>query len=432
MVQESKEELSTFLQSGKINERALSESLDFSGLDIDDFDRLKQIHFVLSKPVLDFVRELPNRVRRIKKESRRAKTVTHGRVEGKIDWSETTKLRNSDNYGDNTVFACETPSYEYDIPENLVLKKVLGIIYDVVTKELESVDYSWRTQGWKEDRIRDIRDVFDKNVHVNRITDYGEIDLRPRDLDAARKSRNPLYYRSYELYEKYERLMSNNLEDDIERLLRETLVEPKEVSTLFELFAVFKIIKGLSEKNPLSLQVIEPGSDEIARMESGNRTVKVFHDEQGSLDFFVSVDDIGEVENEHFKRHKQVLENHKSLYKEFTGGETSQSLSQGFPDIIIEVYENGTDEELDKVLLGEVKYTDKLPTFSKGLKQLIEYMKYARLEDSDTYLDESGCKISGLVVTDGLEISGYEENIRCINTGNLIEGLSQNVLETSC
>jgi hypothetical protein len=421
LVSESKEELVTFLRNGEINERRLSESLDYSGLDIDSFDRIKEVHFVLSEPVLSFVRELPGRIRRIKKESRRSSNVTHGRVEGKVDWGRTTKLRNSDNYGDRSVFACETPSYEYDIPENLVLKKVLGIVYEIVTRELESVEYDWRTKTWGEELITEMKDIFDKNVHVNRIRRHGKIDLRARDLDAARKSRNPLYYEAYELYDRYERLMGDELGEDVERLLLETLVEPRRVSTLFELFAVFKIVENLRNEYPVSLRVIEPGSEEIARMESEERVVKVFHDKQGDLNFYVPVDRIGDIENEYLRRYKQVIEEHRQLLGEFLGKGVNESLYQGRPDIVVEVFERDDGLRLDSVLLGEVKYTESEATFSQGLKELLEYMKYARMDD--THLDEMGCDLSGLIVTDGVDASGQKNSVRSIDTDDLLRGV---------
>jgi len=118
LVAETASEFVTFLRKGNINERQISERIDFGGLEIDDFRRLKRVHFVLSDPVIKFVEQLPQRIRQIKKETQRSQKVTRGEVEGRIDWGATTKFRNSQSYGDNTLFVCNTPYAEYDTPEN--------------------------------------------------------------------------------------------------------------------------------------------------------------------------------------------------------------------------------------------------------------------------------------------------------------------------
>ena len=66
LINATTEELATYLRSGALNTRALTESLDYDGLDIDEWDRIKRIHFCLSDPVHEFIRHLPDRVRRIK------------------------------------------------------------------------------------------------------------------------------------------------------------------------------------------------------------------------------------------------------------------------------------------------------------------------------------------------------------------------------
>ncbi|GAA0201009.1 hypothetical protein GCM10009000_013950 [Halobacterium noricense] len=60
-------------------------------------------------------------------------------------------------------------------------------------------------------------------------------------------------------------------------------------------------------------------------------------------------------------------------------------------------------ESLTDVIIGEVKYTKSETTFSRGLRELLEYLYFAR--EADQYLFNNvtqECRISGLLCTDGV------------------------------
>jgi hypothetical protein len=413
LVGEVQDELVTFLQSGTIAEADVVSTLDFTDLEIDDFARLKRIHFCLSDPVVDFVEKLPERVRSIKTANQRERVHTRGEVRGSIDWNQTTKLRHTDSYGDRTVFACESPYVEYDIPENLVLKRLLWIIRRTVERELGCFDYGWRRDQWSDDRMREFRRLYSRNVHLNRIRDGGDIEPTARDLTAARTSREPLYAEAYDLYDTYRQLQSGRYDDPaVQSLLRETLVVPERLPRLFELFCVFKLIRLLSELYPrLALQVIEPGAADIARLENETHRIEVYHDQQGNLQFHEPLDDI-EAETPYFQRYQDVLETHVELMDAFLDRGAGQALYSGRPDIVVEVYEKETDRTLPRrVLLGEIKYTESEQTFARGLRELLEYTRFARIRD--TYLNEApGVDVGGVLITDGVETETVEGMIR--------------------
>ncbi|TKX49968.1 hypothetical protein EXE49_09250 [Halorubrum sp. ASP121] len=412
LVEAAQEELAAFLATGGINERKLSKKLDFSGLDIDDFSRIKQVHFVLSKPAVEFVQELPRRIRKVKKESHRSSEISRGEIRGKIDWGATTKLRHSQSYGDTSLFVCEAPYFEYDIPENLVLKKLLSIIYRTVERDLKEVEYEWRTDRWDDELVTDIERTFERNVHVNRIRDPEDIRLRERDLDAARKSRNELYYESYKLLRQYRKLMANEFDkEEIGELLQQTLVEPKEVSTLFELFCVFKLVRALSEEYPgLRIQPMRKTSDAIARLESQDRVVNVYHDAGGDLEWYESIDDVKRPLPDYLQRYERVLDEYEEASQETLGKNVKRSLFSGRPDVVVEVYEktSADDETLQRVILGEVKYTDKESTFSEGLKQLLKYLQYAKSDEE--YLKETLSKLEGFLMVDSVAFDQPERD----------------------
>ncbi|WP_121821047.1 hypothetical protein [Halostella salina] len=420
LVGEVQDELVTFLQSGTIAEEDVVSTLDFTDLEIDDFARLKRIHFCLSDPVVDFVEKLPERVRSIKTANQRERVHTRGEIRGSIDWNQTTKLRHTDSYGDRTVFACESPYVEYDIPENLVLKRLLWVVHRTVERELASFDYAWRREQWSDDQMREFRRLYSRNVHLNRIRDGTDIDPSARDLTAARTSRELLYTEAYDIYDTYRQLQSGQYDDpDVQSLLRETLVVPERLPRLFELFCVFKLIRLLSRLYPqLTLQVIEPGSAEVARLESETLRMEVYHDQQGNLQFHEPLDDI-EAETPYFRRYQDVLETHVELMDVFLDRGAGQALYSGRPDIVVEVYEKETDTTLPRrVLLGEIKYTESEQTFARGLRELLEYTRFARI--GDTYLHEAAdVDVGGLLITDGVEAEDVEGGIRHLTASDI-------------
>jgi len=406
LVEETREELSTYLKSGNINEEQLAGSLDFEGLDIEDFDRLKTIHFVLSKPVIDFVEALPERIRRIKTESDRQDQITRGTINGRIDWNKTLKTRYSQNYKDESLFVTKNPEIEYNIPENLVLKKLLGIIYETLSQDLENLDYSWRKDKWSDENIDEMQQIFKKNVHVKRIRKYKDIRLTGKELEAARKSRQELYKSAYNLYRTYEKIQDNDFSnEDVGQLLNQTLVIPKDMATLFELYSVFKLISQLRSEHQLKYQPVNTKSSAIASVENSETEVKVFHNEQGSLSFreeppenlAKTFDDTENVSHQYLKRYSEALEDHKTTLEALIGRNSNQDLYRGRPDIVAEFYDKKEEKKkLSKVIIAEVKYTDKEATFSTGLKELFEYLKFGK---ETSYL-ENNVELEGIIITD--------------------------------
>jgi hypothetical protein len=404
IVEDVQSELVTFLQSGTIAEQDVISTLDFTDLEIDDFNRLKRIHFSLSDPVVAFVEQLPNRIRSIKTATQRERIRTRGEIRGSIDWNETTKMRHAESIGDRSAFACESPYVEYDIAENLVLKRLLWLLHRTATQELVEFDYDWRRNQWSDEKIRRFTHIYNRNVHLNRIRDGASISLSRRDLTAARTSREKLYTDAYDLYDTYDRLQANDFSSEtVQQLLHETLVVPERLPRLFELFCIFKLIRALDRLYPgLSLQVIEPGASEVAVLTNELVRIEVYHDKQGSLQFHEPMDEI-EAETPFFSRYQDVLESHQELLDSFLSRGAEQTLYSGRPDLVIEIYDQEGDGALpSRVLLGEIKYTESEQTFSQGLRELLEYVRFARI-GSDYLSEVTETTVRGLLITDGVE-----------------------------
>jgi hypothetical protein len=394
------EELVTYLRNGTVNERSVTRALDISGLGIENLDRLKRIHFCLSDEVVAFVGDLQARLRRVKTANQREREVTRGEVRGSIDWQATTRLRYSESAGDRTRFACKTPYTEYDIAENLVLKKLLWTIHSTVQDDLSKIEYEWRTDAWPADRIAMFDRIYARNVHLNRIRDGQDIDVDRRMLNTARRARQSLYTEAYRLYDRYRRLLAGAYDDeDISALLADTLVVPERLPRLFELFCIFRLLRGASAEG-FRLNPIESGSNPLATLEDAQHTVDVYHDRSGELSFHVSLSELDGVEEDYAERIRHIQDRHGELVEAFLGNETRPSLFSGRPDIVFEVYESPRRETLVAVVLGEIKYSDSARTFTSGLEELLEYIEFAQ---RDGYLTDEGVDIRGLLITDGVE-----------------------------
>ena len=136
-------ELNTFLRSGNlINLTSFTKKID-PNLNINDLRKLLRIHFVLtsrkgnvenseennSVGVIDFIELLSERVRRIKTIMKRETEELIGEVKGRIRWEDILTRRFNCNPKDNTLFVCDRGERDYDISENLVLKRLLQIIH---------------------------------------------------------------------------------------------------------------------------------------------------------------------------------------------------------------------------------------------------------------------------------------------------------------
>jgi hypothetical protein len=418
LVNATTEELSTYLRSGALNTHALTQSLDYEGLDIDDWERIKCIHFCLSDAVHDFVTTLPDRVRRIKTEHQREHIHTQGEVRGSINWSATLRTRSETGYADRSRFVCNTPYTEYDIPENRVLKRLLWEIYRTVTNDLATVEYDWRREYWTDDQLAQFDRLYNQNVHLNRIRDGRTISVSGQDMNTARRSRLGIYTEAYDLYDTYQRLQADTFDPDVTDLLAETLIVPSTTPTLFELFCCFRIIRILSRHTPgFSLQPIDRQSDALAHLESPDARIEIHHDSTGNLSFHESFDPTDRPTQPLFARYADGLTNYSNTLEALTGNPHDPVLYSGRPDLIIERYDTTADDQLVAVLLGEIKYSDKKQTFKQGLEELLMYRQFA---DHDGYLtDNSDVTATNFLITNGFITGGTSDTVIHLNGEDL-------------
>ncbi|WP_136687454.1 hypothetical protein [Halorhabdus amylolytica] len=415
LVDEIVEDLTPYLNGGSISRAELNRDLEYEGLDIDNFDRLKDIHFALSESVVEFVEDLPYRLRRISTEHGRVKSESKGEIHGSVDWDRTFERRYEQNPDDPTLFVCNTPVAEYDLPENLVLRKLVEIVSDIVTSELTEIDYDWRTGRWSDELITRFQRTRSKNVHLNRIQNPDEFELSGRILSSARKSRKPLYQNAYSLYTTYEDLQENNFgSDSVRQLLTDTVVRPGRKEVLFELFVLCRLLRAYETINNLSLRRLESTATKFAHLSREDCEIRVYHRRQGdSVTFSEPIDRDRDYGHRFLQREQAALREYEQTFGELLDGSgINWVIYTGQPDFIFEeYYDRSPDSEPpDRVIIGEVKRSSRRDTIREGLRELAKYAKFARYPDSSSsgdpqYLDDSG---SGTVVEKVLVTQDFE------------------------
>jgi hypothetical protein len=425
LIDEVKRELIGYLGSGsRIDQSVVAHALDISGFEIADFDRLKAIRFALSEDVRGYVTELESRLRRVRTANEVEAEQRRGEIRGAIDWGQTIRERYARNPQDKALFVTRTPYTEYQLPENIVLKTFLSILAQTAKQDLLAIDRDWRRDLWDDDEIESFIRLFDQNVHVDRIEADHNTVLRPRQLNAARRSRQKLYYRAFELYRRYEKLLDNEFDDDeVTQLLHETLTVPK-TTRLFELVCTFRLLDELRKGFDITLQPIETGSGPIAHGRSDKWELRVYHDATGHLKFREKFPE--QPQDTYLKRLKDAHESHKRQ----TSNDNIKPIYQGRPDLIVELRPKDRAYPTN-IVIGEVKYTAGNQTLSEGILELNKYLQFARPQqkgfyswpiDSDEYLfDREEVRIVGMVITDGAPWSISEHQIRHFHANNLNE-----------
>jgi hypothetical protein len=335
------------------------------------------------------------------------RTESRGEIRGSIDWGQTIRTRYAENPADESRFVLRTSETEYQLPENILLKKLLNIIAAVTREDVQEIDQEWRRAVWPDGEIAEFLRLVEQNVHLDRIDAGAETSLSTRALDRSRQSRQALYYDAYELYRLDEQLQNQSFSDGDSKaaqILLETLQIPDK-ATLFELAVVFELLDTLRTQLSVTLRRISGGTSPVAMMEDDEWEYRVYHDVTAGLTFHEPMPD--HTPTEYLRRSRAAAVGHRDAM----GQDGLRSLYSGRPDLIIEVRpRDGPSQQPVHIVLGEIKHTTSTSTVSDGVYELAKYLQFARPAadgsvgwelPTDTYLlDSDAVSISGLVVSD--------------------------------
>ena len=435
----------TFLRRGVRFERIIGSA--HADLDIDDVETLLRIHFVLTEStenesvgVVDFMRQLEERIRRMKTTTLPQSREYHGEVRGRIDWQGTVKTRARKGRLDEPVFVCSEPEEHYNIDENLVLKRLLTVIHEIVTEDLAYAvenpeGYEWlsawtssidESSSRNEEPAADmLKRVYERNVYLQRIN-VDERAVTDRVIESVKRSRSTFYQESAELLDRYRQLMRHELDAEEARdILNHTVIAPEKTETLFELYWVFRLLDAFDTAQYRVLADWRKSPSTVARWEQGESRFVLSHDSAGEALTFHEKLQSQEIEsNGYLFRLNEVLTRWQSLSEELLDRGGSNSLWGGRPDIVLERFEENVDGEwvVEDVFIGEVKYTQNIDYAATGLRELLEYMAFVRhaggnkeyVEDAEHVLES--VTVRGLLFTDDLngDTTNADEGVRIV------------------
>ncbi len=384
------QDILAYVMHGEFPEHHFAQEIAPSELDerFHDYEMLVRLHFILRPDVVEFVERLPRNLRSIKTQTATVSNVRRGTVEGRINWAATTRERHSKNPQDQSIFVCDNRTENYDIDENIVLRRLLGLIFETL-REAEHYleqDYEWVNERWKgeSDLVEQMRDVFRRNVHLTRIREPDEYEPTERMLQRAHESRQEVYREAAELLSRYRETLSGDPEA-IRELLDQTAITPDDDETLFELFVLFRyigVVEGMANDR-FTISTIERGSQEVARLESDGRSIVVYHDSAARAEQLKFIPDIDENDPANLSRTEKIKFEKRRLAEDYFPN-SEFDYTSGRPDVI--VLEIEAEDRLD-YLITEVKHSARKETVERGIEELLEYLAFLR-DDDELVFDE--------------------------------------------
>jgi hypothetical protein len=380
-----------YLKAGKVK---INSFLAKMNLNISNLEQLLIIRFLLKDETIQFVRELPNLLKRFKTTTTMKSDVYIGEVRGQIDWGETTKERLARNYLDKTIFSTTESVRSYNTPENLVLKQLLQILYsslfkDEFIKGFEKAKWFLEWQAIK----GNVSEALKTNIYLKRV-DVGHVS--DRLLQKTLTHRNRLYRDAANLLLAYRRLINGQyIKEDIEILLRETFISPENVDVLFELYWIVQIIKQNAEESKLYL--MDGSNNLVASWETDIRIYKIYHNSTGSeaIYFNVAASQIAESSHPYLVQKYRSFTHLKDLASSIFGKSKKNYIWEGRPDFLIEIQEKETGR-LDKLIIGEVKNTSNIDYAVKGMEELLDYIHLVK-NNQEKYLVDSCTSVQGIL-----------------------------------
>lgn len=375
LVENLTQDIASYVLAGKkeLLPDVVFEHFSYEGLDRYNFEELILIHFLLQEDIIDFAGNLPRWLRSIKREIIREK-VEGRKIQGHIRWGETFETRYTRNYKDKSLFVSADPEKEYNIPENLLLKLFLSILYEAIQEVLEDYlgeEYEW-IEAWQEKEeeglAHQLKRIFERNVHLSRIKSAEEIDLHPRAIQKSRQSRKPLYREAAKHYTEYQSYLRGD-EEKLRDLLKKTSIQPENTWRLFEIYFLLRLIQRLRSLLPAEVE-----QKLVKKQRKWTALFKDGEDEEVRV-YYNQLPDELSIKPPRGDRRDKVQRIYGDTVGRYFGIDQRSYTTR--PDALVEVRKDG---KLEKFLLFEVKYSSRKETIFKGVKELSEYLCFLRDE----------------------------------------------------
>lgn len=417
LLEEISDFLVVYLKQGQIRVNSFIKKTD---LPLSQLDKLLKIHFLLKSDVKRFVNDMPYMIRSLKTSTTIQNVTHHGQIKGKINWQRTIKEPERIRSKNKMIVSVNEQNREYAIKENLIVLEALETIHHILMYHIDFNHlqrYEW-FNDWN--YLKNIlENVLNKNVYLSRIRKNRK-DVTDRMIMETVKHRNPLYRNAASILLEYKRIQAHNLkQDEILQLLKETFVYPQEEDVLFELYWVMKFVK--QNASNATLQLIDGKNNLVAKWEDARYQYNIYHDSTGSsrLKFSIPIKEISGTYHPYTKRKIQSLKQADEAINDLFGRvENTRTYWRGRPDIVVEVYDKKT-ENLQKVIIGEVKHTVNLGYAKTGLRELADYIHL--IKDEDDYYLNDWIPVHGILCT--ARIEKYEKQGTDLSMNNFYKDI---------
>ena len=382
-----------YLLTGKIVDDNVSRSFFPEGIEEThpELTSLLEIHYLIHEDVIDFIEKLPERIRRIRTETKIRDLPSKSFVKGRINWGQTLKERQSNHLRDHSFFVCSNPHINYNLPENILLKNILCIIYKIILRYEETIlddSYGWVRETWgrgnvdSEDKILSLKEIIEKNVYIQRIN--SEIEVTERTINTAENSRNSLYQDAAKLYRVYNDTVISKDPNATHKLLSKTMIIPEDSDQIYQVYVFFKTLKALEGivDRSLRLNTIKRERKASAEFinEDGENLLEVYYDTTRGSDY-------------EFKPLDSALWEKSQETMNWHYGSDIISPYTGRPDIIIK-----KSSEPSKSIIIEIKYTQKLDYVKSGVQECLEYIQRCQDTEKGTIFSDFGSGLNGAVI----------------------------------
>ena len=225
-------------------------------------------------------------------------------------------------------------------------------------------------------------------------------------INSVINSRNKFYSQSAKLLKRYKKIINLD-EDKVENLFKRTFIDILNDWTLFELYWIVRIIKE-NTKNA-KLYILDDKNTKVAEWRDNENIYTIYHNSTGSneISFKVDLEEISDIENIVINKRREIINETNNIAKKIFPNirERYSKVFNGRPDILIEI-RNINDKKLNKVVIGEVKYTKDTNNIIQGIKELLEYIKFIKYKQNNKYeyfseLDID-LEVEGLLLSDNL------------------------------
>jgi len=392
LIDQLSQDIVSYVMAGSFEEKQIAREIKPDDLDerFEDYRLLLDLHFILKEDVLEFVRELPKRLRSISTETQTVSRTRRGTVDGHINWGATVKKRYTQNPSDPSLFVCDNRSENYDTPENLVLKRLISVIYETIDQAEDYITqkYTWAQETWQgeDELIEELKQIVERNVHVRRIRSPETYEPTERMMIAAESSRQPIYQEAAKLLRTRAKLLDGD-RGEIKDLLNNTTITPDDDETLFELYVLFRFVSVLESVREQQAQFkpIRTGRKEIAKF-SGDPELVLYYDQAATdrdLSFVVEED----ITKRDLSRSEKVQEVAHEVSNDYFNKEFQNYTNR--PDVIVlEVRDEASDSY--EYLITEVKNSTDTGTIRTGIKETLEYLAFLRVDDDFVFGDDEG------------------------------------------